>query len=377
MTKKLFTATAMILAVVIRAGADAELESGQWRMSSDGTLYSIDANRADVKDILRALQEVSPSEFRIRDFRDREVSLRLYNVTLGTLLDRLDLSFTLQYEKFSGDDEYTLSKGWVSFFDPQPAQPNPFAGPGLAAGGGITTPSAGTGAGVFPEKARALLAEVKEREEYNAAFPVTVKLDGTKSDWPESIPRQFISHQAIVTAHAPTNDTDASFGVAGVADDDYLYLALDVADDLKATNRASALPLMTDDNLQIVVGTGKAGEKPVTVTINRHHVLAAQAAGSDGIQAAAKQYVSFHGGTKAAIIDSPNGWAVEVAVPFSLLGVKGKDASTLGFNVLMNDADLGEKDFATLSWSRYTKLTAFSPSATSSSLGTLRVLDVR
>jgi len=320
------------------------LASGRWELSSDGEFYSLNANRADIREILDAIREISPADFHIRTLHEKEITLQRYNVPLDKLLDSLELSFVLQYERADNEKDYQVSRGWISFSEPasSSAPRSPFADTSSPSGSAAKTGQ------TIPEEIRHQLAAAKPNQEYRAPSPVTVKVDGNPGDWPAGIPRQQVSHQQLISGQAPTNDADASFGLAGAADDEYLYLAIDITDDLLATNRASTLPLTRDDNLEIIIS---AGGVPVSAVINRHHVLTGREDGDDSLQTTARQLVSFNNGTKAAIMNSGDGWKLEVAVPLESLADNAGKVNALGFNVLLHDADQGEGDPSILSWS--------------------------
>lgn len=357
----------MITLFATTAGAAEEVLPGRWELSSDGELYSLNANQAGIRPILDAIREISPADFRIRAFQDRDVTLQTYNIPLDELLEHLELSFVLQYERANNEDGYQISKGWISFSEPASATAprSPFAD---------TAPpsdsSANPGQQTIPDEIRRQLAAAKSNEEYRAVSPITVKVDGTTGDWPTGIPRQFVSGRQLIAGPAPTNNADASFGLAGAADENYLYLAIDIADDRLAFDKADKLPLAQDDNLEIII---TASGVPVSAVINRHHVLTSRVDGDDSLQTTSRQLVSYHNGTKAAIMNSGNGWQLEIAVPLDSLGDKA-DVNALGFNVLLNDVDQGEGSPTVLSWSSVGTLVPGQSSYNGS--GVLRILKV-
>jgi len=359
-----------VLMAVAVAPTYASLEPGQWEISSDGNRFSLDANQADLKSILGAIRELSPADFMLRAIPDHHVSVRCFNVPLDDLLNRLGLNFVLLYERQSDDDDFTLAKGWLGVPESsKPQAPSPFsAEPSLSAEKSDRPP--------LTDSARSLLSAGKPGDTYCAAFPITVRVDGNMIDWPEGVPRHKVDHTMFVGDNGPTDDADASFSLGGVADDDYLYLSIDVLDDQKAAEKASSLPLAIDDYIHLLVGAGDNGQEPVSVKINRHHVLTT-AAGSDRLQTAARQYVSFNSGSRAAIIDSPSGWKLEVAVPFSALGIQGSTARELQFNVLLHDADKGKEATSLLAWNRSGKLAVHPAAPVGAGMGAMRVLDIR
>ena len=63
---------------------------------------------------------------------------------------------------------------------------------------------------------------------YDCQYPVSINVDGNLSDWAGI---EFITVPHDMGTSAATDDADASFEFAAVADADWLYVAIDVTDD--------------------------------------------------------------------------------------------------------------------------------------------------
>jgi len=350
--------------------------SGTWEISGDGEIFSFQADEADPADIIRGLEAMSGVTLNIKRLPTEKVSVKYFNVTLDQLMYRLGLDYVLEYTMNPEGDQYELSRGWINYSEPArntagdfvevtPDQDN------------SSHPGAGSanGDGVFPEEVRKKLAVVTpgpgERPTYRAAYPVSPKIDGRTGDWPSGVPWQKISSGSSIGVNAPTNDLDASFAMAGVADATNMYLALVIRDDMKAVTNRSRLPLENDDAIRLFLSS-PGGTSQLSVNINRHHVLTS----SSILKAAPVQYVSYHNGVKAVIMDDDDGWRIEMSVPLDPLGVTPGNG-IIGFDVLLNDADATESASSMLSWSRNASLQYSTEQPSFSELGRVEFIDVR
>lgn len=349
------------------------MEKGSWRISSDGERFSLESQEAALSSVLEAVQELVSIEIRVRDFEDHPVSIRMDDVPLDRLLERLGLSYVLTYRREGGGEDYQLETGWVAFFPPAP---------GADAGRAVTSPfhPSRTAQAGEPDKSEAWPAPVVEAlkagvngEEYRAAFPVSITVDGAVVDWPEGAPVHTVASRGPDGSTVSTNrDKDASFAMKGVADDDYLYLALHVSDDLRATNNLAALRSLPDDTLEVRLSSSDEGAEPVRITIQRHHVFASATPGGV-LEVAPRQFVSFSEGTRAVIVDGPEGWTVEMAVPLERLGPSTPSQTRYGFDVVLTDRDSGEDSAARISWRSAGRVVR----TPGDELGALRLWDVR
>jgi hypothetical protein len=181
---------------------------------------------------------------------------------------------------------------------------------------------------------------------YDAAFPVTVTLDGDFTEW-SSIPWHSVTHD--MGWDNPTDDADGSLEFACVADNDYLYFAVKIWDDAKVVDENTGGDVWQDDSIEAYVdgGNEKAGsydDNDRQLTIGRDNVggdvdnpmMGGQGPGS---------------GTKAAVVDTSYGWAVEAATPLATYGITPAVGTVIGFNMQLNDDDDGDGRDHKLAWS--------------------------
>ncbi len=192
---------------------------------------------------------------------------------------------------------------------------------------------------------------------YDAPFPVTVSVDGDLSDWP-LVTWHKITHD-MGWDNLAESDDDASLEFACVAGEGNLYVALKIRDDLKCVNEDSGNGIFQDDSVEIYIDGDNS--KPAVyepdvcqISIGRYNVgrdpsnpMLNDFRGWDGQGASAVET-----GTKAAVVDTDYGWAVEAAIPLAFFGIGLADGKVIGFNVHLNDDDdQGERDHW-LGWSK-------------------------
>jgi len=192
---------------------------------------------------------------------------------------------------------------------------------------------------------------------YDAPFPVTVSVDGDLSDWP-LVTWHKITHN-MGWDKLPESDDDASLEFACAADEGNLYVALKIRDDSKCVNEDTGRNIFQDDSVEIYIDADNS--KPAVyepdvcqISIGRYNVggdpnnpMLNDFRGWNWEGAAANET-----GTRAAVVDTDYGWAVEAAVPLAFFGIHLADGKVIGFNVHLNDDDdQGERDHW-LGWSK-------------------------
>jgi hypothetical protein len=338
----------LVLAVNAIAQPGATPPPGGWSISTDGELISLSAAGVSFPELMSAIQDVSPVRINVDSLPDYPVTVRYENVSLDELLSKLGISYYLTYSRDEAGGDLRLEQGWIGHFDPKPATPA-----GAGSGTGSEAPPSFT-----PDELTKALDAVGTNQLaaeqgvlVRAPFPLTVKLDGNLNDWPAEIPWQTVTHDRGI--NGPTNDADASFQVASVADLENLFLAFKIRDDEKVMNPDEARDTLNEDALELFLGNlvpAAADGAQRGIPLRRHHVWRV---GQDGkVSGSGRQYVTLNNGLKAWIIDGSNGWMVELSVPLSSLGVKPEDQAAFSFNArLYDDDDGGERDH-TLVWSR-------------------------
>lgn len=353
---------------------------GTWEISGDGEVFSFQADEADPADIIRGLEAMSGVTLNVKRLPTEKVSVKYFNVTLDQLMYRLGLDYVLEYTKNKEDGQFELSRGWINYSEPVRKKSGDFVEvtPDQETSG---LPGTDTGGGdlIFPEEVRKKLAVAApgsdESPTYRAAYPVSPNIDGRTGDWPSGVPWQQISSGSSIGVNAPTNDHDASFAMAGVADGNNMYLALAIRDDMKAVTNRVRLPLQNDDAIRLYLSS-PGGANPLSININRHHVLTSSSVSSGTLKAAPVQYVSYHNGVKAVIMDDDDGWRIEMSVPLDPLGGTPADG-LIGFDVLLQDVDASEPASSLLSWSRNASLQFSTDNPPYSGLGRMEFIDIR
>jgi hypothetical protein len=192
---------------------------------------------------------------------------------------------------------------------------------------------------------------------YDAPFPVTVSVDGDLTDWP-LVTWHKITHD-MGWSNLPESDDDASLEFACAAGEGNLYVALRIQDDSKCINEDTGRNIFQDDSVEIYIDGDNS--KPAVyepdvcqISIGRYNVggdpnnpMLNDFRGWNWEGAAANET-----GTKAAVVDTDYGWAVEAAIPLAFFGIGLGDGKVIGFNVHLNDDDdQGERDHW-LGWSK-------------------------
>lgn len=189
-------------------------------------------------------------------------------------------------------------------------------------------------------------------EMYHCAFSFTVHLDGKFDDWPVGVPWHKVPPDKG-TQPAP-NENDASYEFACVADSNYLYIAFKVYDDVKKVDENKACDVWQDDSVEIYIdggneAAGSYDNNDSQITIGRENV-----GGNVEKPVLGGCVGTLQGpntGTKAAVVDTPYGWAVEAALPLETWGIKIRDGLVIGFNTHLNDDDDGGGRDHKLIWS--------------------------
>jgi hypothetical protein len=182
---------------------------------------------------------------------------------------------------------------------------------------------------------------------YNAQYPVTITLDGDLGDW-NGVEFIFVPHDKG-TGPAP-DDADASLSFAAVADDDWLYVAIDIEDDTITSGESDD---WQDDSVEIYVDANHAR----TETYEADDAQITIGAASIGRDVANPHVTGSTGvadiGVQAAVVEVAGGWIVEAAIPLNCdkWNIAPSAGMVIGFNVHFNDDDDGGGRDHKLIWS--------------------------
>jgi endo-1,4-beta-xylanase len=192
---------------------------------------------------------------------------------------------------------------------------------------------------------------------YNCAYPFTVTLDGSFVDWPDVTWEKVDS--TMGWSPFPSSDADGSLEFACVADNDYLYVGILVKDDAKCVDENIGDDVYLDDSVEIYIDgdNSKSSEYEADVcqiTTGRYNVNGdlnnPKLNNFRGLND--KGAAAGTTGTKASVVDTDYGWAVEVAIPLTFFKIPPKDGTVIGFNVQLNDDDDRDIRDHKLSWSK-------------------------
>lgn len=184
---------------------------------------------------------------------------------------------------------------------------------------------------------------------YNCQYPVTIALDGNLGDW-AGVEFIFVPHDKG-TDPAP-DDADASLEFAAVADDDWLYVAIDVTDDTLMIGESDNA--WEDDSVEVYIDANHARTEAYEDDDSQITILA------QNIELADIENPSLGGsgggadtGTHAALVEKAGGWIVEAAIPLNNAkwSISPAAGNVIGFNVHFNDDDDGGGRDHKLIWS--------------------------
>jgi len=182
---------------------------------------------------------------------------------------------------------------------------------------------------------------------YNSQFPTKVTLDGNLNEWGGA---EFIlvPHDKG-TVPAPS-DANASFKFAVLADDKWLYVAIDVTDDVIKSGETDD---WQDDSVEVYIDANHAR----TATYENDDAQITIGAGSIGGDIQKPKITGSTGaadiGVQAAVVKKTGGWIVESAIPLKSTkwDIKPAVGKVIGFNVHFNDDDDGAGRDHKLIWS--------------------------
>lgn len=184
-------------------------------------------------------------------------------------------------------------------------------------------------------------------ENYDCAYPCSITLNGDLSDW-AGITFYDIPHDRGTAA--ADDDADASMSFAAVADDEYLYVAIDVSDDIIQYGESDN---WEDDSVEVYIDANNAkaesyedDDAQITISalslerdVENPHI----SSGVEGI------------GTIAAVVESDTGWIVESGIPLTAEDgrwvIEPVYGLSIGFQVHFNDDDDGGGRDHKLIWS--------------------------
>jgi hypothetical protein len=182
---------------------------------------------------------------------------------------------------------------------------------------------------------------------YNAAFPVTIKVDGDFSDWAQ-IPTVTVDkgpHPASDPAQA------ASLTFAAAADSDYLYLSIQVTDAHIVAGK-HGIDYWNEDSVEVYLnGTGDTSLTTYVPGVAQINFPAASI--GKPIGQGLLGGINFQSlGVRDVVVATPTGYAIEASIPLhtDVWTIKPQDKGSIGFQVDLNSASQADRDVK-LAWS--------------------------
>jgi hypothetical protein len=171
-----------------------------------------------------------------------------------------------------------------------------------------------------------------------------MKLDGTTSNWPGSPAEQIESGRNVMGP--PNPDLRAEFRPCW--DETNLYLHVQVTDKSPLKNNHKGDSLWAADAVELFVGAGELDNGGNMIFSDRHILLGASDSPSvhilDHAEDSAKCRV-------LAVKDvSGDGYVLQVAIPWEVLGVEPKPGTDMKFDVMVDNSDDGDARLQQLAW---------------------------
>jgi len=178
-------------------------------------------------------------------------------------------------------------------------------------------------------------------------YPYSVVIDGDLDDW-AGMTFIFVPYDKGTTP--ASDDSDASLEFSVVADDDWLYVAIDVKDDAIINGETDD---WQDDSVEVYVDANHARTEEYEGDDAQITVASANIGGDINNPILTGSGNIGDTGAIAAVVQTADGWIVEAAVPLSnaLWNIDPTPGTVIGFNVHFNDDDDGEGRDHKLIWS--------------------------
>jgi hypothetical protein len=190
---------------------------------------------------------------------------------------------------------------------------------------------------------------------YYAAIPMTITLDGNFADW-NGIPYATVTDGP----QSPANAQDNSMQFAAAADDQNLYLSIQVTDKNPVAGKHD-VQYWNEDSVEIYINaTGDLALTSYTPGVAQITIPALNMGRSvdrtviDGIN-----FENLH--VRAVVVATDSGYAIEAAVPLvtDQWNIVPLNGAAIGFQIQVNSASQLDRDVK-LSWSAHDKSTDLS-----------------
>jgi len=202
--------------------------------------------------------------------------------------------------------------------------------------------------GSFVQGQDALVPDGILGKTYNAAFPVTITLDGDFTDW-KNVPEATVADGPVMPANP---DAKGVMKFASVADSDNLYFRVDVTDAHIIAGQ-HGINYFNEDSVEIYINaTGNLGLTEYQKGVVQLTVPAVN------IGTPLNQTILYgkdweSTGAQAIVVKTDTGYAMEVSVPLhnTLWSITPVQNAAIGFQIQLNSASQTDRDLK-LSWSK-------------------------
>lgn len=197
---------------------------------------------------------------------------------------------------------------------------------------------------VLPTALFAQVPQGQPGEIYYAAAPAAITLDGDFSDWSQ-IPFAPITTGPIMSGQP----ISAQFAAA--ADGDWLYVAVQVTDAAIVSGRHD-FAYWNEDSVEIYLNTNQNRDMTSYMDAVAQITIPALNIGRPADQTAIAGINYEQIGTRALVVATGSGYAVEAAIPLRNVfwNINTNSNQTIGFQIQVNSASAQDRDFK-LSWS--------------------------
>ncbi|MHB9030264.1 MAG: sugar-binding protein [Candidatus Latescibacterota bacterium] len=183
------------------------------------------------------------------------------------------------------------------------------------------------------------------------AAPVTI--DGSFSDWDglNVLPAPVAGINGASQAGLPRDDADLSAAFRCILDDTYLYIAVQVTDDLPVFGEERAGQPYWDDCVEVMIYGPATGLTPMKIWVSLDKNGEVRLEGRDSIQKISYPGIWAKRGVAAALQPGNAGYGVELMIPRSVPESIGwLDGQPLRMNVAVYDDDTGGKFESIRQW---------------------------
>jgi hypothetical protein len=183
------------------------------------------------------------------------------------------------------------------------------------------------------------------------AAPITI--DGDFSDWNglNVLPAVIVGINSVSQTGLPRDNTDLSAAFRCILDDKYLYIAVQVTDDVLVFGEEPVGTPFWDDCAEVMMYGPSTGLTPLKIWVSRDKYGKVRLEGRESFEKKSYPGIWDNQGVSAALRPGNGGYGVEVMIPRSVPESIGwQDGQPLRMNVAVYDDDTGGRFESILQW---------------------------